>query len=87
MNIYEQIAQAFNQVDRRKNGFWMKYGTSVFTDEREDEILLNTMLCVRKFLETKNITSPDEFTFRRGDKLFECKWENDELVYTQGCKK
>lgn len=31
--------------------------------------------------------SPDEFTFRRGDKLFECKWENDELVYTQGCKK
>lgn len=84
MNIYEHIAQSFNNVDRSKNGFWMQYGTSVFTDEREDEILLNTMFCVRKFLEKKNITSPDEFTFTRGDKLFECKWEGDELVYMHG---
>jgi len=84
MNIYEQIANEFNQVDKNKHGFWMKYGTSITTDEREDEILLNTMICVREFLNKKNITSPDKFTFTRGSKLFECKWENDELVYTQG---
>ena len=84
MNIYEQIADSFNSVDRYKNGFWMKYGTSIFTDEREDEILLNTLLCVREFLQKKNIDSADTFSYTRGDKLFECKWENDtELVYEQ----